>query len=205
MTERIPTRPNRRMAAKMCAASMIVAFALGGCESAPTQKLPDLTYSHLPAINFAAGRREISDRFRPKMGPPSINHLVPAPPAKALARWAQDRIQATGGRDTVRFVIIDATVTETPLKKQEGFKAGFTKQQSERYDARIEAAVEIVDPLGAVRGRADAVVTRSITVREDATLSDRAKIQFDLVEALMKDFDAEIEKNLRQYVPNWLR
>lgn len=188
-----------------CAVALASAFALGGCESVPPQKLPDLTYSHLATMNFAAGRREIVDRFRPRMGPPSIDHLVPAPPAKALRRWAQDRIQATGGSGSVRFVILDAMVTETPLKMEEGFKAGFTKQQAGRYDARIEAAVEIVDLLGMVKGRADAVVTRSITVREDASLNERAKVQFDMVEALMKDFDAEIEKNIRQYLANWLR
>ena len=79
----------------------------------------------------------------------------------------------------------------------------FTKQQSERYDARVEAVVEIQD--GSRRGAANAASTRWTTVGEDVSLNERERIKFNLVESLMKDFDAEIEKNIRQHLANWLR
>jgi len=42
-------------------------------------------------------------------------------------------------------------------------------------------------------------------VPEDASLQERERIKFDLIEGLMKDFDAEIEKNVRQHLANWVR
>ncbi len=47
-------------------------------------------------------------------------------------------------------------------------------------------------------------ISRSRTLREDATINDRERMWFDLTEALMGDFNAELEKNIRQYVSGYL-
>ena len=45
---------------------------------------------------------------------------------------------------------------------------------------------------------------RTRTVREDASLHDRKRIWFEMTEALMKDFNAEMEKNIRQHLGGYL-
>jgi EAL domain-containing protein (putative c-di-GMP-specific phosphodiesterase class I) len=48
-------------------------------------------------------------------------------------------------------------------------------------------------------------VTRSRTVLEDTSLAQREQIWFEITEALMKDFDREIEANIRQYMAPYIR
>ena len=189
--------------------SGIVAAALGfalltGCETqVPAQKLPDLTFAHLAPLQLAVQRVETVSRFAPSLRAPNVEHAFPVPPARALERWASQRLKAVGGNAQARFTILDAAVTETKLPRDTSMRGAFTKQQSERYDARVEAVVEIQD--GARHGAANAIGTRWITVGEDVSLNERERIKFNLIESLMKDFDAEIEKNIRQHLANWLR
>jgi hypothetical protein len=42
-------------------------------------------------------------------------------------------------------------------------------------------------------------------VREDITINKRERIWFDLTEALARDFDAAMEKNMRQHLGRWIR
>ena len=47
-------------------------------------------------------------------------------------------------------------------------------------------------------------MSRSRTVREDASLNDREAVWFTMTEALLNDFDKELEKNIRQYLLGYL-
>ena len=187
----------------------LAALALGlallaGCETqVPSQRLPDLTFAHLPPLNLAVQRIETASRFVPSLRAPNVEHAFPVPPARALETWASQRLKAAGGGAQARFTILDAAVTETKLPRDTSTRGYFTKQQSERYDARVEATVEIQD--GTRRGTATAISSRWTTVGEDVSLNERERIKFNLVEGLMKDFDAEIEKSIRQHLANWLR
>ena len=114
------------------------------------------------------------------------------------------RARDPGRRGSARFVILDAAVTETPLKLDKSFTGAFTKQQSRRYDATVEVSLEILDDKGFRKGFANARVMRSRTLREDASINDRERMWFDLTEALMNDLNAELEKNIRQYLSGYL-
>ena len=46
---------------------------------------------------------------------------------------------------------------------------------------------------------------RFTTMREDVSLNERDRIWFKEVEAMMTDFNAEMEKNVRQYLGAWLK
>ena len=186
-------------------AALTLGFALlAGCETqVPAQKLPDLTFAHLPPLQLAVQRVETVSRFTPSLRAPNVEHTFPVPPARALEIWASQRLKAIGGGAGVRLTILDASVTETKLARDTSMRGTFTKQQSERYDAKVEVAIEIQD--GTRRGTASATTTRWTTVGEDASLNERERIKFNLIEGLMKDFDVEMEKNIRQHLVNWLR
>lgn len=175
-------------------------LSVGACAANPVQTLPELSYGHLSPLRLDVAVVRVVSTYKAPLAAPNVDHLFPTPPQKALRRWAADRLKATGKGGMAKFIIIDASVRETPLTMKEGLKGAFTKQQSERYEARIEARLEITGPARGQSGFAAARVSRSRTVREDITLNERAKIWFDLTEALMRDFNAEIEKNIRQYL-----
>lgn len=174
-------------------------LALGGCETpVQMQSLPALSYSHLGPLKLNVAKIEIVSQYRPPLKRPNVDHLFPTPPLKAIRQWAADRLQAVGRTGVARVVIRNAAAIETALAKKKGIKAAFTKQQAYRYDLTIEATVEI-DGRNST-GDATAQATRFTTVREDASINERNRIWFKLTETLMRDFNAEMEKNLGRFL-----
>ena len=179
---------------------------LAACETTPPPStFPELSYGHLAPLRLDVKSLEVVSEYAAPLAPPHVEHEFPWPPADVLARWARDRLQPVGERDTARFIIHDARVTETALVKETGFKAVFTRQQSERYDAVVEATLEIRAPGTPARGHAAARVTHSTTVSENTSVNERKRIWFRMTEALMADFNTEMERNIRRYLVNWMR
>ncbi|MBT3661922.1 MAG: hypothetical protein HOA30_14735 [Rhodospirillaceae bacterium] len=185
---------------------ILAATLLGACEtSPPTQRLPEITFSHMPAFNVDVAKIEIENRFASKLSAPHIEHLMPLAPAAAVEQWAKDRVKAVGRGGTLRMIIEDASARETTLQKDTSFKGKLTKQQSHRYDMAVRATLELKDDSGKVLAAAGANASRSITAREDVTLNEREKIWFETVDLLMKDFNREMEANTKNYLGQWLR
>lgn len=192
----------RSIAAALSVAAVV---ALGACETPlPEQILPELTYSHLTSFRLDVATIEVESAYRPSMRPPDVEHLFPTPPVSALRRWASDRLSAEGRAGTARFVITEGRVTEKKLSVEKGLAGVFNKQQSERYDAAIEASLEIFDDRGFRLAFAGARATRSRTLGEDASVNERERLWFEIVEEVMEIFDAEIEKNIRQHMGGYL-
>lgn len=190
---------------KTLVAALAAMAALVACETpVEVEKFPELTYTHLAPFRLNALTVEVKSEYRPPLAAPNVDHLFPTPPKKALQRWAGDRLKAAGQTGSARFTIIDASIIETALPRDKGLTGALTKQQAFRYDATVEASLEIMDAKGFRKAFATARVKRSRTVREDATLNDRDRIWFILVESLMKDFNDEMEKNIRQYMQGYL-
>ena len=182
-----------------------IGLGVAACESdVRVQKLPELTFTHLGGIKLNVSKLETSSRYKAPMKRPNVEHLFPAQPIVALKRWAGDRLKTAGRSGMASFTIHEASVIEEKLKMDSSFTGVFTKQQSERYTARVEATLEVFDTSGRRRGFASANAVRSKTVREDATLNEREKAWFDLVEELMKEFDKEMTKNVKRHLVNWV-
>ena len=185
--------------------ALLVVVAVAACETpSPGQKLPELTYGHLGKFRLNVGEVQVVSQYVPPMKPPNVEHLSSTPPEKALKRWAADRLKAAGRAGTARFVIVSAAATVEPLKVDKGLSGAFEKQQSKRYRANVEATLEILDAKGFRRGFVDARASRSRTIREDATLNQRERLWFELTEALMNDFNAEIDRQIRKYLGGFL-
>lgn len=185
--------------------TVFVALVLSSCATPPPlRQFADITFADLAPLRLSVAAVAVSSNYKPAMAPPAVDHLFPVPPVRALRRWAADRIKAAGARGRARFVILDASVREVPLKTRKGIEGIFYKEQSERYDAVIEARLEITDAMGVVRASASARATRTQTVREDASINAREAVWFEMTEALMRDFDREMEKNIRAYLGDWV-
>ena len=184
---------------------LVLTSMLAACETPPPKpRLHGLTFAHLPVLSLDVARVEVVSDYAPPMMAPNVEHLFPTPPETGLRRWAADRLKAGGKKGSARFVIHIAAVTEAALPVTKGLKGAFKKEQSERYEAMVEASLEILDARGFRKGFASARVTRSRTVREDATLNQREAVWFAMTEALLNDFDKEIERNIRQYLLGFL-
>jgi len=181
-------------------------FMLAACETPVVDsKLPDMTFTHLPRLQLNVASVEIDDRYKPPLKAPNVEHSFTTPPASVLRRWATDRLNPVGASDIARLIITDASVTETKLKKDTSFTGTFTKQQTHRYDFTVAATLEIVGSAGIRKGFAAAEASRSQTTPEDMSVTERDKIMFGITETLMRDFNAEMDKNIRQHLAAWLR
>ncbi|MFD1380973.1 hypothetical protein [Fodinicurvata halophila] len=119
-------------------------------------------------------------------------------------RWGHQRLKAEGPRNNARFTIQEASVVEQELAGTQGLKRFFVIDQSERYDARLRAELEIRDSSDGARRVVRADVRRSLTVAEDASLTEREAIWFQLTEDLMRRFDREMEQVVRENLTPWL-
>ena len=179
---------------------------LSACASpAPTQRLPEITFSHLQVYKVDVAKIEVENRYSAPLKAPHIVHLLPTTPEKALERWLKDRFQAVGQTGSLRLIIEDARATETALTLDKSLKGHLMKQQSQRYDMAVLATLHMRDRTGKTIGTAGARAERSITAREDISLKDREKLWFDTVDKLMTDFNKVMEANVQSYLSRWLR
>lgn len=184
----------------------IALVALVACQApALPPPLPELTYRHLDPINLDVGRIEIVEQYVPPLTAPNVDHKFPTPPSQAMRQWAKDRLNAVGEIRTARLVIKDASAIETKLETRGGLRGAITKDQSERYDVTLDVVLEVRSERGAAVAFANAVVTRSKTVVEDISLSDRERVFHEMTEEVMNEVNAELEKNIRQFLVQYIR
>jgi hypothetical protein len=195
-----PLPGSARLAVAALGACMLAACAT----PAPKPTYPELTWTHLAPFKLNVAEVEVVSEYEPPFKDPNVEHLFPLPPEQAARRWARDRIVAAGTEGRARVVIKRASVVEVPLELTEGVRGYFTTEQAQRYDAVVEVAIEVRGPRGYRDGFATAQAERSRTVPEDVTLNERERIWFDITEALMKDFDAEMDRNIRRHLQRFL-
>jgi hypothetical protein len=186
--------------------SVFAVAVLGACQTTVTRTaIPELTYKHLPAMSFAVARIEIIESYRSPLQLPHVEHLFPTPIAAALRSWADDRLGAAGGTDTMRFIIEDASAVVEELETNKDLEALFTTEQAERVDTRVQVKIEIIDESGAVMAFTSTEASRTRTTPENVTLNERDKIYDDLTKVLMNDFNTSQEQGIRRYLEAYLR
>ena len=186
------------------AAFTLIALAVSGCASPPAPKFPDLRFTHMPKITLDVASIEIVDNFQPA-GAAHIEDRMPVSPETALRNWAQDRLQAGGVSGVAKFIINSAAVTETKLTKKGGITGAFTTQQSHRYDAHLRVELRLEGVPRVSKAFAEANVTRSQTLGEDASINVREQMWFDLTDSLMKDYDPLMAASIRTHLSDLVR
>lgn len=167
--------------------------------------MPEITFAHMKPYSLAVGELRVEQVFKASQTAPRIELRMKQSPVKTLRRWAADRLTAVGGKSVARFVIVDASVTERALATDGSFTAYFTNEQAARYEATIEAYVEVRSDDGLKKASAVTRVVRAITIAEKTSLNDRDRALFGLVEGLMKEFDVRMDKSIMEHLSPWIR
>jgi hypothetical protein len=177
---------------------LLVGLTLAGCNTPPPHPtFPDIRFASDRPIRLDVARVEVVQAYQPTYKEPNVEHLFPVAPAHAMANWANDRLRGVGAQKIARFTIVDATVRETALAKTQGIRGAFTTDQAARYDATVEAKLDILNERGFPEHTSTAKVSRSQTVPEGITPNDRDKVWYDMTKALMDDFDRAMEADVR--------
>jgi len=169
--------------------------------------VPDVGFQHLTPIRLNVSTVKVTNAYQSPLKAPNAEHRFPTPPSQALQAWARSRLQAVGGPANgavVEFIVEEASVIETPLKKTEGLKGLFTYEPTARYDATAVAHVTVKNGENGASGETRVTATRSVEVSENATLAQREHAWFTMIEALMDDFNTQMEKQINGYLARWL-
>ena len=170
------------------AALAMVGLALGGCASQVPVKPPAVSFGDHSPIALDVAVIDIVEQYRPPMAKPNVEHIAPNPPGQAVRRWAAERLRAAGSSGSAQVIIMDASIVESQLAREQGITAFFTTQQSQRYDGRVEVKIVCRSPSGQT-GYAQAMASRSSTVPEDISLAGREETWDKLVRGMMEDLD----------------
>lgn len=186
---------------------VVAALGLSACatQSPEASAFPAISFSHKAPIVFAAQGPRVDSQFTAPMRDPHVEHLMPLQPEEAIRIWARDRLKGTGvGSGEIRVVIRDASVVEKILTKKEGVVGFFTDDQEVQYDAHAVVALQYVDAGGNVMVESEAIIDRSRTINEKASMQEREKIWFSMIESLVTTLDDQMSQSIPQYFAPYL-
>jgi len=179
---------------------------LASCDTPPHRDpFPQLTYQHLAPINLDVAQIVIQDAYQPPMTAPHVDQDFPTPPATAARQWAQDRLKAVGSDGVAKFTILDGSAVDVPLPRTTGISGMVTQDQSDRYDVKLTVRLEVENRMGNHSGAITASAQRSESVAEDMTLNEREKLWFEMTDELMKQLNAELEKQIGTHLKEFVR
>ncbi len=180
---------------------LLLALAVSGIAAAcafddPRNQFAEITFSDLEAIRLDVGEVKVERSYEAPGKDPNVDHLFPVKPVDAAQRWPEDRLSAQGGNLVLRYIVREASVTETALETETGVTGLLTTDQAERYEARIVVDLQILDGRQ-VEATANAEARRFITVPEGISLKERERVWYDLTKNTMQDLNKQLEETIR--------
>jgi hypothetical protein len=157
-----------------------------------------ISYSERAQIRLDVREVEIRRAYQPPNAAPNVDHLFPVPPAAGAQLWAADRLKAAGPLGRARFIVREAPVIEIPLKRSGGLTGTFTIEQSERYEARLVAELQILSETDGVAASVTVEVTHHRTVPENVTLNERVQVWHEMTRALLDEMDRQLDTTIKE-------
>ncbi|MHA1153807.1 MAG: hypothetical protein ACTSQ7_14290 [Alphaproteobacteria bacterium] len=189
----------RRMPPAILLCLILSGFALSGCATPPpARNLDKISYSERPPIRLDVREIEIQRAYQPPNAAPNVDHLFPVPPAFGAQLWAADRLTVAGPLRRARFIVRDAPVIEIPLARSGGLTGTFTVEQSERYEARLVAELQILAEDGSIEASVTVEVTHQRTVAENLTLNERVQVWHEMTQALLDAMDQRLDAAIKE-------
>ena len=180
---------------------LLLLCLLPACIDAPTppkKYLPN--YTRYQKIYFTVGKIEVLEEYRSPMRAPNVEHTMPYSPADAVHLWARDRLRASGGEKTLQVIIRDGSVIEKDLRPAGGLSGLLSTEPDHRYDARLELELRVYGDGALSEANASVIATQMLTLHESESAAKREQKFRAMLDALMASTNAELEKNIYQYL-----
>lgn len=177
------------------------AGSLAGC--ADPAKPPPAVYTPSGQIwNLLVDRLDVEVTYVAPRAAPNIDHTLTPTPTQAAEVWARQKLLARGAQapgTVARFIIRRASVVETQLATPGGLRGMIADDAAFRYDAILEADLEIRNATGFRDRQISVRQDSSRTVKERATFDERRatwiELTNDLIEQMGRSFDQAIPAN----------
>ncbi len=174
---------------------------LTGCADPATP--PPATVPPTGAIwSLLVDRLEVEVTYVAPRAAPNVDHTLTPTPTQAAEAWARQKLVPKGAQapgTIAKFIIRRASIVETSLTPPGGLRGLIADDPVFRYDAILEADLEIRNA-GGFRDRQITVrQDASRTVKERATFDERRAVWGglvnDLIEQMGRSFDQAIPTN----------
>ncbi len=180
-------------------------LALSGCTTPPpVRSLDTISYSERPPIRLDVREIEIQRAYLSPSAAPNVDHMFPVPPAAGAQLWAADRLKAAGPLRRARFIVREAPVIEISRARADDLTATFTIEQSERYEARLVAELQILAEDDRIEASVTVEVTHSRTVPENLTLNERVEVWHEMTRSLLDEMDRQLEATITEALTAYL-
>jgi hypothetical protein len=177
---------------------------LAACETeVPARQFPEISFANEPPIKLDVASIKVENKPAPPSTKGSIVYDLPVTPSSVAQKWAEQRLKAVGRSGTAIVHIEKASLVEQKLKKTEGLRGMFTTDQTERYIGEMQISVSVSSGHGQATARAESRSSR--TVAEDASLADREKLWFDMVEHLGHEVDSVLDREIHKHMAEYIR
>ena len=178
---------------------ILVGFSLAACATPPpARNLDRISYSERPPIRLDVREVEIQRSYQPPNAAPNVDHLFPVPPAAGAQLWAADRLKAAGPLRRARFIVREAPVIEISLARAGGLTGTFTIEQSERYEARLVAELQILAEDDRIEASVTVEVSHHRTVPENLTLNERVQVWHEMTRKLLDEMDRQLDATIKE-------
>ncbi len=187
---------------------MFVALAgLAACESPPRPepRFPPLNFSSEPPINLDVASIQVVDHTSAAPAPGDVRQYFPISLTEAVRAWARQRLHAVGTHNTARVIIETASATGKRLKNVQGMRGFFGSGPAEQYEAELRVRLEIRNDRGFQAAAVEASATRTTTAQANVTPSAQKDIFYSMTKEMIRGIDHEMEKNIKTFMPNYLR
>jgi hypothetical protein len=163
-------------------------MALAACATDTVVDLTAPSFINAPVYRMNVSEIRINDQYEPAFGGNNVEHQFPTSPARAVGIWANDRLQAAGTQGVMEVIIRDASVLETRGEK------------FDRYDAALAVDLKLYDGIHPMAlAEANSRVTMSRSIKNTASITRREDMFAQMTRDLMKNLDASLDANIRQY------
>lgn len=174
-------------------------FALAGCMDVDVPNVPPPSFRQFQPIYLNVSSIEMVEEYKSPMTPPNVEHLMPYSPADAMQIWVKQRLKATGGTKTMQVILKDASVVEKTLPEKGGL-TGLVMSPDKQYDARLEVELRIYGDAALSEASVNVVSTQMLVMNDSLSAAERQLKFRQMANALMATTNAELEKNIAQYL-----
>jgi len=190
-------------ALKTICIAAVTMLLLAGCESdVPARNFPDIGFLHKTPYKLNVASIEVDNKAAaPEKG--TTVYDLPVTLTAVAEKWAHQRLTAVGTSGRAVVTIEKASLVEENLKKTGGIRGMFTTDQTQRYTGDLQISLSIMTDHAQGNVRASASKIR--TIAEDATLAEREKLWFDMVESLAREVDDEMDRQIGAHLTEFLR
>lgn len=198
------------MSRHIAAAVLLVGLAvLPGCATEPPPA-PQATIGFTgKPLKLDVASVAVDERYNPPGRAPNVEQLHTLTPSTIARRWADTRLVPVGSRGIATLTVFNASVIESRLPVKGGLTGFFGDQTDTKITATLRAELVVSRPgdqAGAYSTyKASVNATGEKTILQSASLNDRDRAYFELMQLIAQKFDDALSAEVNRTMAPVLR